>query len=58
MLNELDIFKLSDFSCASILTRKSHLSLVRFLNPFPSLPNTKTDFFQISYWRVNDQNKE
>ena len=45
MLNELDIFKLSDFSCASILTRKSHLSLVSFLNPFPSLPNTKTDFF-------------
>ena len=45
ILNALETFKLSDLSCTSILIRKSHLSLVRFLNPLPSLPNTKTDFF-------------
>ena len=42
---QLEIFKLSDLSVTSILIRKSHLSLVRLLNPFPSLPKTKTDFF-------------
>ena len=47
MLNALDIFKLSDLSVASILIRKSHLSLVRFLNPFPHYQKRKQIFSQI-----------